>query len=64
LDPPKLEKDAAMSLATTLISFLRPATNEPREDGFGRRLGQIGRSRENLVPRFLIFRNLASRRAA
>ncbi|MFN4170780.1 MAG: hypothetical protein ACK4GW_03400 [Pseudorhodobacter sp.] len=53
-----------MSLAKILIGYLRRSPEAPADDGFGRRLGQIGRSRENLVPRFLIFRNLASRRAA
>ncbi len=53
-----------MTLALPFFSLFRRSPAEPEDDGFGRRLGQIGSRRENLAPRFLIFRNLASRRAA
>jgi hypothetical protein len=53
-----------MTFATSFFGFLRRPPAEPAEDLFGRRLGRIGERRENLVPRFLIFRTLASRRAA
>jgi hypothetical protein len=53
-----------MTLATSLFGFLRRTPAEPVEDLFGRRLGRIGERRENRMPRFLIFRTLASRRAA
>ncbi|MBL4918729.1 hypothetical protein [Szabonella alba] len=53
-----------MTLATTLLGLFRRSAPDPVDDGFGRRLGRIGSRRENLSPRFLIFRNLASRREA
>lgn len=53
-----------MTFATSLLGFLRRPPAEPADDLFGRRLGQIGARRENRMPRFLIFRTLASRRAA
>lgn len=52
-----------MTFAQTLIQrFRRPQPDT--DDAFGNRLSQMGRNHAAILPRFHIFKNLASRRAA
>lgn len=52
-----------MTLAQSLIQRFRRPQPEA-EDAFGNRLTQMGRNHAAMLPRFHIFKNLASRRAA